>query len=65
MGWFNSGKKIETRIAVGNSGKAQILEILVDGTPIDFSQIEAENPYTDVRKPEPAPEPVAPPAEKV
>lgn len=63
MGWIDSGKKLEARIAL-DGGRAQILELLVDGKAIDFSQIEAENPYTDepVR---PEPEPVAPPAEKV
>lgn len=64
MGWANSGKKLEIKIALGKYGKAQILELLVDNTPIDFSQIEAENPWTD----EPVktePEPAAPPAEKI
>lgn len=64
MGWTNSGKKIETKVAVGDSGKAQILEILIDGAPIDFSTIESENPYTDEPM-RPEPEPMIPPAEEV
>lgn len=65
MGWVNSGKKLEAKIVLSN-GRGQILEILVDGEPIDFSQIEAENPYTDEPiKTEPEPEPAIPPAEKV
>lgn len=35
------------KIALGKNGKAQILELLIDGKAIDFSTIEAENPYTD------------------
>ena len=64
MGWANSGKKLEIKIALGKYGRAQILQLLVDGEPIDFSQIESENPWTDepVR---PEPEPIAPPVEKV
>lgn len=65
MGGMDSGKKLEVKIAT-DDGSAQILELLIDGEPIDFSQIEAENPWTDepVRA-QPAPEPVAPPAERV
>lgn len=61
MGWANSGKKIEGKIVV-DGGRAQILDLLVDGEPIDFSQIESENPWTDepVRT-----EPVTPLEEKV
>jgi uncharacterized membrane-anchored protein len=64
MGRIGSGSKIEVKIALGKYGRAQILQLLVDGEPIDFSQIESENPWTD----EPVgwePKPVAPPAEKV
>lgn len=63
MGWIDSGKKIEGKIVV-DDGRAQILDLLVDGEPIDFSQIESENPWTD----EPVgwePEPVTPLEEKV
>lgn len=62
MGWINSGKKLEAKIVLSD-GRAQILGLLVDGEPIDFSQIESENPWTD----EPVgwePEPVAPPVEE-
>lgn len=63
MGRINSGAKIEVKIALGKYGRAQILQLLVDGEPIDFSQIESENPWTD--KPVGwEPEPVAP-AEEV
>lgn len=60
MGWIDSGKKLEAKIVVDN-GRAQILGLLVDGEPIDFSQIESENPWTD----EPVrPEPAVPPVEE-
>lgn len=67
MGWANSGKKLEIKIALWKYGKAQILQLLVDGEPIDFSQIESENPWTDEPvRPEPeAAVPPAPPVEKV
>lgn len=61
MGRLNSGKKLEVKIAT-DGARAQILELLIDGQPVDFDTIESENPWTD----EPVqPEPVAPPAEKV
>lgn len=46
IGRQNSGKKLEVKI-VTNNGRAQIIELLVDGTPVDFDTIESENPWTD------------------
>ena len=65
MGWAESGKTIEVKIALRH-GRAQILQLLVDGKPLDFSQIEAENPWTDEPvKVEPEPEPAVPVEEKI
>ena len=61
MGRLNSGKKLEVKIAT-DGARAQILELLIDGQPVDFDTIESENPWTD----EPVkPEPVVAPEEKV
>jgi uncharacterized membrane-anchored protein len=46
MGRLGSGKKLEVKIAV-NGSRAQILELLVDGQPVDFDTIESENPWVD------------------
>lgn len=55
IGRLNSGKKLEVKIAI-DGGRAQILELLIDGQPVNFDTIESENPWTD----EPVkPEPVA------
>ena len=44
--WDNSfGDELEVRVAISSSGVAQILELLIDGEPVDFWEIEAENPY--------------------
>lgn len=61
MGRLNSGKKLEVKIAT-DGARAQILELLIDGKPIDFDTIESENPWTD----EPVkPEPVVPESTEV
>lgn len=62
MGRLNSGKKLEVKIAT-DGPRAQILELLIDGQPVDFDTIESENPWTD-EPVKPEPEPIAPPAEK-
>jgi len=43
---FNSEKKLEVKITTKGS-RAQILELLIDGKPIDFDMIESENPWVD------------------
>jgi uncharacterized membrane-anchored protein len=61
MGRLNSGKKLEVKIAT-DGARAQILELLIDGQPVDFDTIESENPWTD----EPVkPEPVVPESTEV
>jgi uncharacterized membrane-anchored protein len=58
MGRLNSGKKLEVKIAT-DGARAQILELLIDGEPVDFDTIESENPWTDEPvKPEPVVAPV-------
>ncbi len=58
MGRLNSGKKLEVKIAT-DGARAQILELLIDGKPVDFDTIESENPWTDEPiKPEPIVAPV-------
>lgn len=58
MGRLHSGKKLEVKIAT-DGARAQILELLIDGQPVDFDTIESENPWTDEPvKPEPVVAPV-------
>jgi uncharacterized membrane-anchored protein len=58
MGRLDSGKKLEVKIAT-DGPHAQILELLIDGQPVDFDTIESENPWTDEPvKPEPVVAPV-------
>lgn len=61
MGQTGSGKKLEAKIVLDDNGRAQILELLVDGKTIDLSTIEAENPYSD--EPKEFPETASVPAE--
>ncbi len=44
MGRWDANTKLEVRIALYR-GRGQILDLLVNGNPLDFSQIEAENPW--------------------
>ncbi|MCB9807124.1 GDYXXLXY domain-containing protein [Candidatus Peribacteria bacterium] len=58
MGRLGSDKKLEVKIATDGL-RAQILELLIDGKPIDFDTIESENPWTDEPvKPEPVVAPI-------
>lgn len=57
MGRVDSNTKLEVIVLVGAHGKAQVINLLANGEPIDFATIESENPYVPVKPVEPAPEP--------